>query len=120
VHQAAATPPASRRKRQQTTLPAKPRASPDGPARLAGSNAARSTQGDDDRTRVVLGSNLAKNRLSIGLSAKQLRVDPARCPIECPIAPGDDRSKKWQIPLLCGIEHGEIRTRTGDTTIFRA
>src|SRR5688572_23438932 len=68
VHQAAATPPASRRKRQQSTLPAKPRASPDDPTRLAGSKAARSNQGDDDRTRVVLGSNLAKNRLSIGLS----------------------------------------------------
>jgi len=29
-----------------------------------------------------------------------------------------NHSEKWEIPLECGIEHGETRTRTGDTTIF--
>jgi hypothetical protein len=43
--------------------------------RLAGSKAARSNQGDDDGTRVVLGSNLAKNRLSMRLSRQ---ADAAR------------------------------------------
>jgi hypothetical protein len=83
------------------------------------SDAAR-TESNKGGNRVVLTSNRTPKLARARGPAHQHdgQGSSARCPVECPNSAELVASEKKKISLLCGIEDGETRTRTGDTTIF--